>query len=67
MAGMAPNVADDGKFAPVAVTGFGGRRLHLLRIGQISARRNRESNVKPADCVLERGKPFAHFDDLPCR
>jgi hypothetical protein len=34
--GMAPNVADDGKFASVAFAGFGGRRLHLLRIGQIA-------------------------------
>src|ERR1700677_1971546 len=65
LAGLAPEQADGGKLAPAALAWFGERRLHPLRIGQISGHRTREWYVQPSDCWHDRCNPFARFADLP--
>jgi hypothetical protein len=47
--GTAPNVPDDGKFASNLAAGIGGRRLHLLRIGQTNEQRTKEWDVHQAE------------------
>jgi hypothetical protein len=58
-------VADDGKLAPFVVGGARGRRLHLLRIGQIDESGTREWDAHAANWPPDRIHEFCGFDDLP--